>query len=136
MGSRLLCDALFVPQHHEPPSMHEVRASSLLGSKVVQQHPILSSKPVGRKLGSTIRSPLTSSDDDHGAVQASRIEKKRRRRMWIKAPHRSTGKQPLIGNIQHLFVQERPRVPPAIHQFTNSGCFTSQFWWGVVRQHW
>jgi hypothetical protein len=27
-------------------------------------------------------------------------------------------------------------VPSAIHQFTNSGCFTSQFWWGDVRQHW
>jgi hypothetical protein len=51
-------------------------------------------------------------------------------------PHRSTGKQPLKGNIQHRFVQEGPRVSAAIYKFTNSGCFTSQFWWGDVRQHW
>jgi hypothetical protein len=44
--------------------------------------------------------------------------------MWIKIPHRSTENQPLIGYIQHLFVQERPRVPSAIQQFTNSRCFT------------
>jgi hypothetical protein len=45
--------------------------------------------------------------------------------LWIKILHSSTGKQFLIGNIKHLFVQERPRVPSTIHQFTNSGCFTS-----------
>jgi hypothetical protein len=67
------------------------------------------SKLCGRTLGSTIRSPLTGSHADHAAVQK-----------LIKIPHRSTGKQ--------------PRVPSAIHQFTNSGCFTSQFWWGDVRQ--
>jgi hypothetical protein len=44
---------------HEPPSLHEVRASFLLG----------------RTLGSTIRSPLTGSDADHAAVQATGIEK-------------------------------------------------------------
>jgi hypothetical protein len=50
--------------------------------------------------------------------------------IWIKNSHRSTGKQPLIVNIQHLFVKEGPRVPSVIHQFTNSCCFTSQFCWG------
>jgi hypothetical protein len=85
MGSRLLCDALFVPQHHShklvtsrTPSMHEERASSLLGSKVVPNNTQLcrrKSKPGGRTLGSTIRSPLTGSDADHAAVQASGTEK-------------------------------------------------------------
>jgi hypothetical protein len=88
--------------------MHEVGAFSLLVSKMVQQHPIMSKLGV-RTLSSTIRSPLTGSDAEHAAVQASGIEKKRRR---------------LIRDIQHLFVQERPRVPSAIHQFTNSGCFS------------
>jgi hypothetical protein len=104
--------------------MHEVRASSLLGLKAVHQHPSMSSevetsKPGGLTLGSTIRSPLTGSDADHAAVQASGIEKS-----VVDVDQnsiRSKGKQPLIGNIQHLFVQEGPRVPSAIHRFTNSG---------------
>jgi hypothetical protein len=47
-------------------------------------------------LGSTIRPPLTGSDAEHAAVQASGIEKS------------------VVGNIQNLFVQEGPRVPSAI----------------------
>jgi hypothetical protein len=37
--------------------------------------------------------------------------------MWIKISHRSTGKQPLIGNTQHLLVQEGPAC---LLQFTSS----------------
>jgi hypothetical protein len=82
--------------------MHEVGAFSLLVSKMVQQHPIMSKLGV-RTLSSTIRSPLTGSDAEHAAVQASGIEKKRRR---------------LIRDIQHLFVRRRDLV--CLLQFTSS----------------
>jgi hypothetical protein len=81
MDSRLLCDALFVPQHlsHKLVTPRTPWGARIFPARFESgfnntQLCCRESKSCGRTLGSTIRSPLTGSDADHAAIQASGIE--------------------------------------------------------------